>query len=87
VLVVKKQGKVLKDNLEKPLNHQDVFNDFLKENNWLNIDGRGGGNGHGQMSGEFKTINDVFKHLEKNNIDPGSSEGKRLIDKFNQSQK
>jgi len=85
-LVVKKQGKVLKDSVEKPLAYNEVFNDFLKANNWVSVDGRGNGDNSGGSSSEFKTIEDVFKYMEKNSIDPTDNQGQILIDKFNSSQ-
>lgn len=85
-LLVKKGGEVLKDNLEKPLLYNDVFSDYLKQNNWISTDGRGGENNNGHSASGFKTIQDVLKHMESNKIDPTSNEGKSMIDKFNQSQ-
>lgn len=85
-LVAKKGGNVVKDKLEKPLPVKEILTDFAKANNWLNSSGRGGGN-QGGGSSDFKTVNDVFKHMEQNKIDPTSSEGLKLIDNFKNSQK
>lgn len=84
-LVAKKGGNVLKDKLEKPLPVKEILTDFATQNNWLGANGRGGGN-EGGKGGDFKTINDVFRHMEQNKIDPTSPEGEKLIEKFKQSQ-
>jgi len=83
-LVAKKGGNVLKDKLEKPLPVKEILTDFATQNNWLNSGGRGGGN-QGGGSSDFKTVNDVFKHMETNKIDPASPEGQKLIDNFKNS--
>lgn len=79
-------GKLLKDNMEKPVDFVTDFTTFAKQNNWLGEPGRGGGNSYGGGS-EFKTIQDVMKYMEKQKIDPTSSEGLEIIKKFEQSQK
>lgn len=84
-LVAKKGGNVLKDKLEKPLPVKEILTDFATQNNWLNSQGRGAGN-QNNGSSDFKTINDVFKHMEQNKIDPASPEGEKLIEKFKSSQ-
>jgi hypothetical protein len=81
-LIAMKNGKVLNDKLEKPIPVNDVLTDFAKNNGWLSIDGRGSGNNQGTING-FETMNDVYKHMEENKIDPMSSEGEQLIADFN----
>lgn len=84
-LVAKKGGNILKDKLEKPLPVREILTDFATQNNWLNVSGRGGGN-QNNGSSDFKTINDVFKHMEQNKIDPTSPDGVKLIETFKSSQ-
>jgi len=84
-LVAKKGGNILKDKLEKPLPVREILTDFATQNNWLNASGRGAGN-QNNGSSDFKTINDVFKHMETNKIDPASPDGEKLIEKFKSSQ-
>lgn len=81
-IVVKKEGKVLKDAMEKPFALKDVYTDYLKSNNWLGGDGRGGGNEPGSHGSKFKTKNDLYKHMDENKIEIDSVEGMALIDKF-----
>lgn len=81
-VVIKKNGTVLKDDLEKPLNYNEVFNSYLKQNNWLGAEGRGGKDDPGGTSTEFKTVDDAFKHMEAKGIDPGSAQGQKLLESF-----
>lgn len=81
-LTILKGGKPLKDNMEKPIDFQTDFTTFAKTNNWIGTDGRGGGNSYGNGSSEFKTVNDLMRHMEQQKIDPESSEGKDMIKKF-----
>ena len=84
IIVKDSFGNVIKNELESPMSYKDVFTNFAKENNWLGSpDGRGGENQHGQSNGSFKTMNDIMKHMEKENIDPTSKEGLAMIDSFN----
>jgi hypothetical protein len=84
-MVVKKGGSVLKDKMEKPLPVKEILTDFATQNNWINASGRGGGHETPGGSSEFKTMNDVFKHMEHNKIDPESTQGQKLIEDFNNS--
>ena len=87
--IVKKNGAVLKNKMEQPIPYNEVLTDFLTQNNWLaQQGGRGGGSTTttGGGSSQFKTINDVFRHMEKNKIDITSSEGEKLIKEFEASQ-
>lgn len=76
-------GKVLKDNLERPVDFSTDFTSFAKQNGWIGEPGRGGGNAYGG-SGEFKTIEELMKHMEKNKINPDSAQGLEMINKFNE---
>jgi len=85
-LVAKKGDSILKDKMEKPIPVNEILNDFAIQNNWITKNGRGGGNEQGRNgSSEFKSLNDVYKHMETNKINPMSSEGQKLIDEFNNS--
>lgn len=80
--VIKKGGNAMKDNMEKHINPKDALTEFATNNGWIDKSGRGGkdkGNGN---SSEFKTVNDVFKHLQIKNIDPYSDEGQKIINEF-----
>jgi len=84
-LVVKQGGKVLKNNLEKPISPKDYLTEFATSKNWLSSDGRGGGDSTGDGNSEFKNMNDVMGHMKNNNISPMSPEGQKLIADFEKS--
>ncbi len=79
--VVSLHGKVLKDKMEKALPVDSVLLDYAKQNQWIDAEGRGGSGGGGG-AGEFKTMSDVFKHMETNKIDPMSTQGIKLQEDF-----
>lgn len=79
--IAKKGDNVLKDKLEKPLLVKDVLTDFAAKNNWYTADGRGGGN-EGGKTGGFETLHDIYKHMEKNKIDPMGVDGQQLVETF-----
>jgi len=83
VLIAKKNGQPIKDSMEKVIPVNNILTDYATQNGWFKSNGRGGGNEQGGNSGEFKTINDVYKHMEANNIQPDSPEGEKLIENFN----
>ena len=62
------------------------FTNFAKQYGWIGSEGRGAGNAY-KGSSEFKTINDVMKHMKENNIDPTKPEGLEIIRKFEEAQK
>jgi len=84
-LVVKKGDSIIKDKLEKPISPKDYLTDFATSKQWINTDGRGGGDNGGSSNGSFKTMNDVYKHMQDNNVNPMSPEGKKLIADFENS--
>lgn len=84
-VVLDKQGNVLKDKLEKPIPVSDVLTEYATKNQWYGADGRGGQSDSGS-TGTFETMNDVYKHMETNKIDPMSAEGKKLIETFKNNQ-
>lgn len=78
-----KGGQVLKDKFEKPIPIDSIVSDYVVSNKWLPAsDGRGGDGGE-PGNGEFKTINDLMKFMEQNNIDPTSQKGEKLLKEFN----
>jgi len=81
ILVGLQNGKVLKDKMEKPIPVKTILTEFATKNGWFNVDGRGGENEGGQ-SGEFKSMNEVFDHMKKNDINPDSPEGLKLQTDF-----
>lgn len=83
-LVVKQGDNILKDKMEKPISPKDYLTDFAVSKNWINTSGRGGSD-QGGGSNEYKSINDVYKHMESNNISPMSPDGQKLIEEFNNS--
>jgi len=86
-LVAKKGDSVLKDKLEKPIPVKEVLTDYAKSNGWTENGGRGGGDNGGGGSGDFKTMNDVYKYMDENSIDPSGSEGEKLVADFLNSKK
>jgi hypothetical protein len=83
VLIAKKNGQPVKDKMEQNIPVKDILTDYATQNGWFNSNGRSGGNEQGSNKGDFKTINDVYKHMETNNIQPNSPEGEKLIENFN----
>jgi len=79
-IIVKKDGQILKDKFEKPLTHNDIVNEYVVKNGWLNPDGRGDGNQAG-ATGAFKSVNEAMLHMMKNNIAPDSDEGLAILNK------
>jgi hypothetical protein len=82
-LIAKKNGQPVKDTMEKLIPVKNVLTDYATQNGWFSTDGRSGKDEQGGKTGEFKTINDVYRHMEKNNIQPDSPEGEKLIENFN----
>jgi hypothetical protein len=82
ILVVKKGDTILKDKMEKPISPKDYLTELAVSKKWLQSEGRGGGDDTGG-SGTYKNINEVYKHMEENKINPLSAEGKKLVDDFN----
>jgi hypothetical protein len=80
-LIAKKAGQPIKDKMERPIPVKDILTDFATQNGWFGSPGRGGNNQNGNQS-DFKTINDVYRHMEQNKIDPLSAEGVKLIENF-----
>ena len=83
VLIAKKNGQPVKDKMEQNIPVKDILTDYATQNGWFNSNGRGGGNEQDGNKGDFKTINDVYAHMEKNKIQPDSPEGEKLIENFN----
>jgi len=79
-------GKVIKTDMEKVKPFTDVVNDWVQENQFIQTKGRGGNNTPGTPGGTFKTMNDLMKHMDINKIDPLSSQGLEMIDRFEKSQ-
>lgn len=76
-------GKPVKDAVENYESLDKVINTWLPTTGFLkSSSGRGGGNEGGGNFSEFKTDADVFKYMEKNNINPDSSQGKEILEKF-----
>jgi len=81
--VVKQNGKIKRDKMEKPIKPKDWLTDLAIEKKWIDSEGRGDGNKFGKSKSKFKTMNDVFKHMDKNKINPRSPDGVKLIADFN----
>jgi len=81
-LIAKKNGHIVKDKMEKNIPVKNILTDYATQNGWFGDNGRGGDNESGS-NGEFNSINDVYKHMEQNNIDPGSPAGEKLLNEFN----
>ena len=82
-LVLKNGDAILKDNMEKPINPMVALTDYATKNGWIDKDGRGGSDQNNTSSSDFKTANDMMAYMKKNDIDPYSAEGQKLIDDFN----
>lgn len=81
-IIIYKGGKPLKDQLEKNIDFTTDFTSFARENGWIGSSGRGGGSESGVSISEFKTLNDVYKYMEKNKMNPDSPEGVALVNRF-----
>lgn len=82
-MVVKKNGKTLKDKMENPINPKDYLTEFATNKKWVETDGRGGSDTAGTGGSTFKNMHDVMKHMDTNKIDPLSPEGQKLVTDFN----
>ena len=81
--VVMENGKVKRDKVEKPISPKTWLTDLAIEKKWTSSNGRGGNNQNGDPDTGFKTMNDLFKHMDKNKINPQGPEGEKLIAEFN----
>lgn len=80
-----KNGQPIKDKMEKNRQLQDVLNEYASKNKWIkNGEGRSVGDENPATKKQFKTKFEAFKYLETNNINPGSKEGKELLEKVEQ---
>lgn len=80
-----KNGKPLKDKMEKVMPFTDVLSEYATANKWVkNGEGRGVGNENPQNNKMFKTKMEAFKHMEKQNIDPSSKEGQKILENVEQ---
>lgn len=80
-LIAKKGSNILKDKFEKPLPIKEILTDFANQNGWLGNAGRGSKDSV-NGSQKFETINDVYRFMETNRIDPMSAEGEKLLKEF-----
>jgi len=87
VLIAKKNGQPVKNKMEQNIPVKDILTDYATQNGWFSSNGRGGGDNQGDNKGDFKTVNDVYKHMEASSIQPNSPEGEKLLNDFNESQK
>jgi hypothetical protein len=86
-LIAKKGDQIIVDKLQKPRPVAELFTEYAAEQGWIKKDGRAGGNEPGGGgSTEFRTMNDVYGYLYKNRIEPTSSEGKKIIKTFEETQ-
>lgn len=83
VLVGFKNGKPIKNKMEQNIPAKDILTDYATQNGWFDSDGRKGKHEQHGKTGEFKTINDVYRAMEKDNIQPDSTEGEKMIENFN----
>jgi len=72
-----KNGEVVKNENREAKKFSDVADEFSVLYKWDNAVGRGGENENGK-NGKFKDFNELFAHMEKENIDPDSTEGTGL---------
>jgi len=84
--IVKKGNEVVKDKLGNPLPLNDVINSFATENGWLKTPGRGEGNEGGNPF-TFNSMQEAMNYLRKNNIDPTSDEGLKIIEEARERSK
>ena len=81
IFVGKLNGKVVKDPTEKPVPVDQVILDYAKSNNWLEgIKGRDGKHQLPTPDGKFKSMDDKYKYMEENKINPMSPEGVKIVD-------
>ena len=79
-----RNGKPVKDQMEKYIPVKDVYTEFAEKNKWIGK-GKGAGGGDynpGDGNKTFKSMNDIFKYMKENNINPFSKEGQKLQDEF-----
>jgi hypothetical protein len=83
-VIVKNGNQTLKNNVGEPRDYREVLTELAQYKNWLEKDGRGGGNSTGGGNGSFKTKQDLFRYMEKEGIEPDSQQGQEMITKFEQ---
>ena len=77
--VAKKNGEIIKDKTGNPLPIKEIANLWAIDNGWLKEAGGGGGNEPGGTSYKFKTEEEAYSYMRKNNIQPGSDEAEKLL--------
>lgn len=77
--VAKKNGEIIKDKTGNPLPIKEIANLWAVDNGWLKEAGAGGGNEPGGTNYKFKTEEEAYSYMRKNNIQPGSDEAEKLL--------
>lgn len=77
--IVLKDGEVLKDDLLNPIPLKDVYTQFLSEGKYIEKNGMNGDDYEGGSSATFKDMDQFMKYCEKNNIEPMSDAGQKLL--------
>jgi hypothetical protein len=80
-IVVYKDGQVLKNELQSPLELKNVVGTFLDSNKYVAKGGLGGVDDPGRVGadGKFKSMSQFMKHAETKGINPNSEEGIKLL--------
>lgn len=81
-----KNGQLLKDDLENPIDRSTAVNQFLEERGWLVEDpkGRGGGaqqGGKKTSTSTFSSMEEYESHIKEKGLHVGSEEAKAILSK------
>ncbi|MFA5196776.1 MAG: hypothetical protein WC401_13340 [Bacteroidales bacterium] len=78
-------GKPIVDKMERPVSFDLFAKEYVEKNGWSSKPiGKAGGDEKPEIQSKFATKNEAFAHMEKNKIDPTSSEGQKILKKFDQ---
>ena len=82
--VVIADGKVVKDNLESPVEPKAHFLTWLDKNEHFVKEGMGGGDhrGSGDVPGKFTSEAEAYQYMKENDIEPLSDQGLEIISKL-----
>lgn len=80
--LIKKDGKVLKDELQNPIKLEEHFVSWVDDNKYVGKVGMGGddkGNGSGEVK-EFEKMSDFEAYCQENDIEMNSDEAQKLFE-------
>lgn len=79
--LVKKDGKVLKDELQSPIKLNDYFKSWVDDNKYIGQTGMGGNDDKGKPGDvkEFTKMSEAMDYFEEKGIDPMSEDAQKFL--------